>query len=68
MASALVKFYNSDYLIYDSSDKIRRAIKEDYRPYTIKSQISRLIILENENSILCKLLYNSCYFEIIEEE
>lgn len=37
MASALVKIHNYDYLIYDSWDKIRKAVKEEFRPYSIKS-------------------------------
>lgn len=47
MASAYVKFYNPDYLFYDSSNKINEAMKYNNRHYSIKGQIDGLLILEN---------------------
>lgn len=60
MASALIKFYNAEYLLSDSPEKISQAVKEDFQPFTIKSEINRLIILEDQNTRLCTLLYNTC--------
>jgi hypothetical protein len=63
MAQAQVKIHNIDHLIYDSADKMNHVIKEDFQPYSIKCEIHRMVILENQNMTLCSLLFDTSFYE-----
>lgn len=53
MSEVLVKFYNTDYVVFYNSNKGEEIIKEDYQDYFVKSDGTQVMVLENKNQILC---------------
>lgn len=68
MKQTLIKVYDPEYLLFDSSQRVHQLVRMDFQSYLVKYELHKLSVLENENLILFSLLYDKCDYELNEKE